>query len=81
MTDVVDSPDFGRIGPFTHFRAGGHWNRGFMLAKGPGISPNTSLPDGEAVDLPAIILELMGAPIPDYFEGKSLLKLPLTQSL
>jgi predicted AlkP superfamily phosphohydrolase/phosphomutase len=75
MTDVVDSPDLGRIGPVTYFRAGSHWNRGFLIAKGPGITPGSSLPDGETVDLAPTILELMGAPIPDYFDGKSLLKI------
>ncbi|MBD2567395.1 alkaline phosphatase family protein [Anabaena lutea] len=74
MTDVVDSPDVGRIGPLTYFRAGSHWNRGFLMAKGPGITPGSNLPDGESVDLAPTILELMGAPIPDYFDGKSLLK-------
>jgi len=74
MTDVVDSPELGRIGPLTHFRAGGHWNRAFLIAKGPDIIPGSNLPEGEAVDLAPTILELMGAPIPEYFEGKPLLK-------
>ncbi len=77
MIDVLDSPDIGRIGPITYFRAGSHWNRGFLMAKGPDITPGSILPDGEAVDLPATILELMGAPIPEYFEGTSLLRLSL----
>jgi len=74
MTDVVDSPDFGRIGPLTHFRAGGHREEGFLMVKGPGITPGSSLLEGEAIDLAPTILELMGAPIPEYFDGKSLLK-------
>ncbi|WP_341531528.1 alkaline phosphatase family protein (plasmid) [Nostoc sp. UHCC 0302] len=74
MTDVIDSPDFGRIGPLTYFRAGSHWNRGFVIVKGPDIVPGLNLPESEAVDLPATILQLMGAPIPDYFEGKPLLR-------
>ncbi|BAY20648.1 type I phosphodiesterase/nucleotide pyrophosphatase [Calothrix sp. NIES-2100] len=77
MTDVVDSPDFGRIGPVTLFRAGTHFNRGFFMVKGPGIAAGSSLPDAESVDLAPTILELMGAPIPDYFDGKSLLKIPV----
>lgn len=74
MTDVVDSPDFGRIGPLTHFRAGGHWNRGFLAAKGPDITPGSSLPECESVDVSATILQLMKAPIPTYFEGKPMLQ-------
>jgi predicted AlkP superfamily phosphohydrolase/phosphomutase len=80
MTDVVDSPDFGRIGPLTHFRAGGHWNRGFVLAKGPDIQPGSDLPNAEAVDVSATILELMGAPIPNYFEGSPLVRIPVTNA-
>jgi predicted AlkP superfamily phosphohydrolase/phosphomutase len=80
ITDVVDSPDFGRIGPIEYFRAGSHWNRGFLMAKGPGIEPGSHLPSGEVVDLPPTILELIGAPIPNYFEGKSLLT-PSSSSL
>jgi predicted AlkP superfamily phosphohydrolase/phosphomutase len=77
ITDVVDSPDVGRIGPVTHFRAGTHWNRGFFIAKGPGITPASNLPDGESVDIAPTILELMGATSPDYFDGKSLFRTPV----
>jgi len=72
ITDVVDSPDVGRIGPVPHFRAGGHWNRGFVLAAGPGIAPGTRLRTGEAVDLAPSILALMGRPAPSHFDGRSL---------
>ncbi|MDJ0687659.1 MAG: alkaline phosphatase family protein [Xenococcaceae cyanobacterium MO_188.B32] len=75
MTDVVDSPDLGRIGPLTHCRAGGHKSQGFLMAKGEGIAAGSNLPAGEAVDLAPTILELMGAPIPDYFDGQSLVKI------
>lgn len=79
MTDVMDSPDVGRIGPLTHFRAGGHWNRGFFTIKGPGVAPGSHLADAESVDLAPTILELMGAPIPDYFDGKTLLRLSVNR--
>jgi predicted AlkP superfamily phosphohydrolase/phosphomutase len=72
ITDVVDSPDLGRIGPLTHCRAGGHKSQGFLLAKGAGIVPGSELPEGESVDLAPTILELMGAPLADYFDGKPL---------
>jgi len=71
--DVVDSPKFGRIGPVPYFRPGGHRERGFLMAKGPGISPNSSFSSGNVVDIPATILSLMNVPIPEYFDGKSLL--------
>lgn len=44
------------------------------MAKGPRISPESSFADGRAVDVGATILDLMGADIPDYFDGKSLLQ-------
>ena len=77
-TDVVDSPDIGRIGPITYNRSGGHRENGFLLAKGEGITPNANLSTGRAVDIGATILNLMGAPIPDYFDGKPLLDRSVT---
>lgn len=65
ITDVIDSPDLGRIGPLTHCRAGGHKSQGFLMVKGPKIPRGFNLPDGEAVDLAPTILELMGAPLPN----------------
>ncbi|TVQ45341.1 MAG: nucleotide pyrophosphatase [Gloeocapsa sp. DLM2.Bin57] len=72
--DVVDSPQFGRIGPVPYFRPGGHRERGFLMATGPGITPNSSFGSGNVVDLPATMLHLLNVPIPDYFDGKSLLE-------
>lgn len=72
-TDLVDSPDIGRIGPITYNRPGGHREHGFLMAKGPRISPQNCLEAGRAVDVGATILDLMGAEIPAYFDGKSLL--------
>ena len=76
-TDVVDSPDFGRIGPITYYRSGGHRPQGFLMAKGEGITPGSSLSEAESIDLAPTILELMGAEPPEYFDGKALLKQPL----
>jgi predicted AlkP superfamily phosphohydrolase/phosphomutase len=73
-TDVVDSPDLGRIGPITYNRPGGHREHGFLMAAGPGIEPGSHLTHGRAVDLSATILNLMGAEIPTYFDGKPLLE-------
>jgi hypothetical protein len=33
-TDVVDSPDFGRIGPVPYLRTGSHRSQGFVIVKG-----------------------------------------------
>jgi hypothetical protein len=79
-TDVVDSPDVGRIGPITYNRPGGHRERGFLMAVGPGIEPGSNLTNGRAVDLGATILNLMGAEIPSHFDGKPLLEPVLTIS-
>lgn len=73
-TDVVDSPDLGRIGPVPFNRTGSHRARGFFLAKGPGIAPGSTLPVGHALDLAPTVLELMGADIPEYFEGKPMVQ-------
>lgn len=77
-TDVIDSPELGRIGPVPYYRTGGHRSNGFLMAKGPGIAPGSTLPEGQAVDLGPTILELMGAPIPNYVDGKPLLKVPVS---
>jgi predicted AlkP superfamily phosphohydrolase/phosphomutase len=73
-TDVVDSPDVGRIGPITYNRPGGHRENGFLMASGPGITPGSELTTGRAVDVGATILNLMGADIPKYFDGEPLLQ-------
>ncbi len=73
ITDVVDSPDLGRIGPLTHCRAGGHKGQGFMMVKGKNITQKDQIIDGETVDLAPTILHLMGAAIPHYLEGKPLI--------
>lgn len=80
-TDVLDSPEFGRIGPVPYCNTGGHWSIGFLMAKGAGITPGSSLPDGHVIDLAPTILELMGAPLPDYFEGQPLIKTADSQLL
>ncbi len=80
-TDVVDSPDWGRIGPITYGRSGGHRPYGFLLAEGEGIPANSSLSEGRAVDLTATILDLMGAEIPEYLDGQPLLKPSFVRSV
>jgi predicted AlkP superfamily phosphohydrolase/phosphomutase len=72
MTDVVNSPNFGRVGPISYFRAGSHKNPGFVMVRNPAFLPGSNLPDSEVIDLPATILDLLGAETPGYFEGQSL---------
>ena len=74
-TDVVDSPDFGRIGPVPYLRTGSHRSQGFVIIKGPQIKEGESLPLGKAPDLPATLLAIMGIPIPEYFDGHSLINI------
>ena len=75
VTDVVDSPEFGRIGPVPFFRTGGHRPGGFLLAQGPKIPAGTSLPGGHSIDIAPTILQLMDTPIPEYYKGKPLVTL------
>jgi predicted AlkP superfamily phosphohydrolase/phosphomutase len=70
--DVVDTP-LGRIGPLPFQRTGSHVERGFLLAKGPGM-PAAYEPGRtpHALDLAPTILALMGVPKPAYMEGRPL---------
>ncbi|NEO02632.1 MAG: nucleotide pyrophosphatase, partial [Moorea sp. SIO3I7] len=49
-----------------------HRSDGFLVIQGQDIEPGSSLPAGHSLDLAPTILNLMGAPIPDYFQGKPL---------
>ncbi|MGK7892111.1 MAG: nucleotide pyrophosphatase, partial [Xenococcus sp. (in: cyanobacteria)] len=73
-TDVIDSPKYGRIGPVPYRRTGSHRSRGFVMVQGNGITPGSTLAEGNVIDLPPTILELMDAPISSRFDGKSLLQ-------
>lgn len=71
VSDVLDSPDCGRIGPVTYERTGGHYlSRGFIMAKGPGIEPGSSFQNGQAVDIGPTIMNLMEVPLPPHFDGQ-----------
>lgn len=69
-TDVVESPEYGRIGPLPPYRAGSHRSEGFVLAAGPDIPESATLTGGHVLDLAPTILSLVNAPIPEYLEGK-----------
>ncbi len=72
-TDIVESDEYGQIGPVPYFRTGDHTVNGFMLAKGPGIEPGRTLSEGEAIDFAPTILNLVGAPVPSHMKGRDLL--------
>ncbi|NEQ51300.1 MAG: nucleotide pyrophosphatase [Leptolyngbya sp. SIO3F4] len=73
-SDIIDSPDFGRIGPLTYYRSGGHRPAGLFLAKGPNIKPGTTIDNGQTIDIGPTIRDLMGAPNLPKCDGNSLLK-------
>ncbi|MEL7037892.1 MAG: alkaline phosphatase family protein [Cyanobacteria bacterium J06592_8] len=70
VTDVMESPDYGRFGPLPPYRSASHRSQGFILATGPDINPDSTLSSGHVLDLAPSILDLMGAPIPEHMEGK-----------
>ncbi|MBE9177119.1 alkaline phosphatase family protein [Oculatella sp. LEGE 06141] len=78
-TDTVDSPQLGRIGPVPHHRTGSHRSDGFFLAQGPAIKPGSTLPTSHALDITPTIMTLMGAPVPDYFDGQSMVQTSETE--
>jgi len=71
VTDAVDTTNYGRIGPAPFFRSGVHTADGFFTLVGDGIEPG-DLPNAKLVDMPATILDLLGVPMPNHFEGHSL---------
>jgi hypothetical protein len=81
VTDTVDSPQYGRIGPAPQWRSGNHRPRGFFLARGPHIAANSALPTGHVLDLAPTLQALLGVPLADYFAGKPLVKLPWAEAL
>ncbi|MEB3360484.1 MAG: alkaline phosphatase family protein [Synechococcales bacterium] len=73
LADMLESPSFGRIGPVPYQRTGSHTPNGFMLLHNGSGYTLASERQASALDLAPTLLDLMGAPIPDYFEGQSLL--------
>jgi predicted AlkP superfamily phosphohydrolase/phosphomutase len=75
VSDVVDSPRLGRIGPAPFNRSGSHVDRGFILAAGPDIAPSSLNSTGHALDIAPTILEMMGAPVAEHLDGRPLIAL------
>ena len=78
-SDVLDSPELGRIGPLPYFRSGGHVSHGTPIenrffACGPGVAPGRMADVGKLEDLPVTLLTLMGVRVPESLPGRSLLR-------
>jgi predicted AlkP superfamily phosphohydrolase/phosphomutase len=69
-TDVVDSPEFGRIGPVPFRRSGDHTPRGFCAVAGTsrGLARR-----GRLVDIAPTLLDLLDVEAPAHLDGVSLL--------
>ncbi|MEL6940497.1 MAG: alkaline phosphatase family protein [Cyanobacteria bacterium J06598_1] len=80
-TDVVDSPEHGRIGPVTYYRPGGHRVPGWLMAKGEGIEPGSDLSAGAAIDIGPTILGVMEIPTPEHCDGKPLIEKSTEQTV
>lgn len=80
-TDVVDSPDLGRVGPLPFPRPGGHRRDGFIIANGPGIEPGSIAPNVQGIDIGPTILTLLGAQVPEHFDGNPLTHITNARSL
>jgi predicted AlkP superfamily phosphohydrolase/phosphomutase len=68
--DVVDSPEFGRIGPLPFRRSGDHTPRGFCALAGTDRNLGRR---GRLVDVAPTILDLLDIAAPAHFDGVSLL--------
>jgi predicted AlkP superfamily phosphohydrolase/phosphomutase len=68
--DVVDSPEFGGIGPLPFRRSGDHTPRGFCAVAGTGRGLARR---GRLVDIAPTILDLLDVAAPAHLDGVSLL--------
>jgi len=71
-TDLFESPDFGRLGPYPPYRAGSHRHQGFVCARGPGITPGMQIEGGHVMDMAPTILDLLDVPVPSHLDGTPL---------
>jgi predicted AlkP superfamily phosphohydrolase/phosphomutase len=76
----IESPRLGRItGRVLEDRTGNHRPGGFLLARGPGIRPQTKRLRGDILQFPTTILALHGIPRPDQLEMPALEELLLAK--
>jgi predicted AlkP superfamily phosphohydrolase/phosphomutase len=73
-SDVVDSPTFGRIGPLTYYRTGGHRSDGFVMIKSPTVPAGHRFTNAQTIDIGPTIQQLLGADVSPGMDGKTLLK-------
>ncbi|AMO22152.1 hypothetical protein UC35_03695 [Ramlibacter tataouinensis] len=72
--DAAQSPRFGRIGPVPYFRTGSHNAHDValtstMYVSGPRVGPGPVAGRGALEDVGAILLGLLGEPLPADFDG------------
>ena len=73
VTDSVEAPGIGRIGPVPYLRTGSHRSDGFLVMAGPDIAaPTGAVPVGHALDLAPTVLDLMEIAPPEHFRGQPL---------
>jgi predicted AlkP superfamily phosphohydrolase/phosphomutase len=70
---TVESPRLGRLHlPVQEERTGNHRPGGFMLARGPGITRQTTSLNAHLLQLPTTLLALHGVPRPEHYEMPAL---------
>lgn len=62
VTDVVEHPRIGRIGPVPYGRTGGHSDDGFAIVRAPGFAARSILPEARLIDVAPTILALLDSP-------------------
>jgi predicted AlkP superfamily phosphohydrolase/phosphomutase len=81
VLDCLDHPQLGRVGPVPHFRSGGHRAHGtticnrYIASGGAIASGKATAADGSLLDLPATLLDLLGAPPSPGMTGHPLIAL------
>lgn len=81
VMDCLDHPKLGRVGPFPHFRSGGHRGHGatisnrYIVTGGPVSDKAATATDGSLLDLSVTILDLIGAPSSPGMAGHPLITL------
>jgi hypothetical protein len=72
--DALESPGYGTVaGSHNDLRTGGHAPNGFLMASAS-LAARLDLDDADDKDIAPTILDLLGAPVPDSMEGRSLLR-------
>jgi predicted AlkP superfamily phosphohydrolase/phosphomutase len=72
--DALESPGYGTVaGSHNDLRTGGHAPNGFLMASAS-LAARLDLDDADGKDIAPTILDLLGAPVPDSMEGRSLLR-------